>query len=80
MTTWQVAEAKNKFSELITKALNEGPQRVRRRDQAIIIISESEYQRLTGNCMTLKDFILQGPDISDLDLTRDTSPMRDADL
>ena len=29
---WQLAEAKNKFSEVFTRALTEGPQRVRRRE------------------------------------------------
>lgn len=64
----------------MTKACDEGPQRVRRRDQTIVILSESEYKRLTGEHLTLKEFVLQGPDISDLDLSRDTSPMRDVEL
>ena len=34
---WTVAEAKNRFSELITKALEEGPQRVTRRGRAVTI-------------------------------------------
>ena len=74
---WQVAEAKNRFSELMTKALTTGPQRVRRRDQVVVVISEADYQRLTGERVTLKDYLLNGPDLSDLDLTRDPSPMRD---
>ncbi len=32
---WKLAEAKNKFSELINKALQEGPQRVRRRKDTV---------------------------------------------
>lgn len=74
---WQLAEAKNRFSELVTKALTEGPQQVRRRDQAVIVLSEAEYQRLTGERPTFKEFLLNGPDLSDLDLTRDQSTMRD---
>ena len=75
--SWQLAEAKNKFSEVVTLALTEGPQRIRRRDQVVILLSEEEYQRLTGKQESFKDFLLSLPDISDLDLTRDPSPMRD---
>jgi prevent-host-death family protein len=74
---WQLAEAKNKFSEVMTKALTSGPQRIRRRDQVVVVLSEADYQRLTGERVTLKDYLLAGPDLSDLDLRRDASPMRD---
>ena len=37
---WQVAEAKNRFSELMTKAFTEGPQRVRRRKETVIVTAE----------------------------------------
>ena len=43
---WQLAEAKNKFSEVFTRALTEGPQRVRRRSDTVVILSEAEYERL----------------------------------
>jgi prevent-host-death family protein len=75
--TWQLAEAKNKFSEVMTRALTLGPQRVRRRDQVVVVLSEAEYRRLTGDHPTLKDYLLAGPDLSDLDLRRDASPPRD---
>jgi len=74
---WQLAEAKNKFSELMTRALTSGPQRVRRRDQVVIVLSEADYRRLTGEQITLKEYLLTGPDLSDLDLRRDASPMRE---
>lgn len=77
--TWQLADAKNRFSELMTKALTEGPQRVKRRNEVVIVISEAEYQRLTGEYPTFKDWILNGPDLSDLDLTRDQSLMREVE-
>lgn len=75
--TWQLAEAKNKLSEVVTRALTVGPQRIRRRDQVVVVLSEAEYQRLTGERQTFKDYLLTGPDLSDLDLTRDASPMRE---
>jgi len=73
---WQLADAKNKFSEVMTKALTTGPQRVSRRDQTVIVLSEADYERLTGVRTTLKDYLLTGPDLADLDLDRDGSPTR----
>jgi phosphopantothenoylcysteine decarboxylase/phosphopantothenate--cysteine ligase len=45
---WAVAEAKNRFSELVTKALTEGPQRIRRRDETAVVLSEAQYEALCG--------------------------------
>ena len=76
---WQLAEAKNKLSEIVTRALTEGPQRIHRRGQVVVVLAESEYRRLTGKHETLTDYLLNGPDLSDLDPTRDPSPMREVD-
>lgn len=77
---WKLADAKNRFSELVTEALTHGPQRVTRRDQAVIVLSEREYDELIGSRPNFIEFILNGPDLSELDLTRDSSAMRDIDL
>ena len=77
---WQLAEAKNKFSEVVTRALNEGPQRVRRRDGVVVVVAEDEYRKLTGEQTTLKDYLLNAPDFTGVDLRRDPSPVRDVDL
>jgi prevent-host-death family protein len=74
---WQLAEAKNKFSEVFTRAIADGPQRIRRRNQVAVLLSEEDYNRLAGQRETLIDYLLSGPDLSELDLTRDDSPMRD---
>lgn len=76
---WRLAEAKNKFSELVNRALTEGPQRVFRREKAVIVISEDDYEKLTGKRPTFKEFLMEGPDLKALDLTRDRSAMRDID-
>jgi antitoxin Phd len=75
--SWQLAEAKNKFSEVVTRALTQGPQRIRRRNQVVVLLSEEDYKRLTGHRETLKDYLLAGPDLTGLDLARDEHPMRD---
>ncbi len=55
---WRLAEAKNKFSELVNRALAEGPQRVVRRDDAVIVISSREYDQLIGKKRGFKDFLM----------------------
>jgi antitoxin Phd len=78
---WQVATAKNKFSELITKALTEGPQHVRRRGETVVVMSEIEYERLrNGDDLTIADFLLNGPSLEGLEFDRDPSPGREVDL
>src|SRR5215813_447641 len=59
MTDWQVAEAKNRFSELITKALKEGPQRISRRDEAVMVVAAHDYpgQAPAGMTMARHDFM-----------------------
>ena len=78
---WRLAEAKNRFSEVINKALSEGPQQVMRRDDTVIILSKDDYEKLTGKQTGFKDFLLnQTPILEDLDLNRDKTLMRDVDL
>lgn len=74
---WQLAEAKNRLSEVVTLALTSGPQRVKRRNQSVIILSETEYQRLTGVRPGFKDYLMKAPSFEGLDITRDGSPSRD---
>ena len=78
---WRLAEAKNRFSELVNRALAEGPQRVVRRDDAVVVVAERDYEKLTGTRPSFKKFLLgRGPGLERLDLTRDRSPMRKAKL
>jgi prevent-host-death family protein len=78
---WQFAEAKNKLSEVFDKAVNEGPQKVTRRGRpAVIIITEEDLEHGKKPRRDFKEFLLGIPDMSDLDLERDKSPMRDVDL
>lgn len=78
---WQLADAKNKFSEVFTKTIEEGPQFVTRRNEEIVLISKDEYQRLTGEKPSFIEHLLNIPKDPDLelDLSRDRSPMRDVE-
>ena len=78
---WKLADAKNRFSELVRKALEEGPQRVTRRGDAVVVLSEADYQRLTGQRPGFRDYLLgDGPDFQDLDLSRDRTAAREVSL
>lgn len=77
---WQLADAKNRFSELVRKALAEGPQRVRRRRDTVVVVSERDFEELCGRRKSFSDFLLRSSGLSDVDLSRDTSPMRDTEL
>jgi prevent-host-death family protein len=71
---WQLADAKNRFSELVNRALTEGPQRVRRRGDAVIVIAQRDFDKLTGKRIGFKQVLLaKGPSLEGLDLGRDGS-------
>jgi antitoxin Phd len=45
--TWQLQEAKNRFSEVVEEALQHGPQTVTRHGrEAVVILSYEEYTKL----------------------------------
>ncbi len=59
MTTWQVQDAKARFSAMLDDCLKDGPQVISRRgvDQAVLV-PIGEWRRLTGDAPTLKDLLL----------------------
>jgi antitoxin Phd len=78
---WRLADAKNRFSELVTRALAEGPQLVRRHDDTVVVVAQRDYEKLTGKRRGFKDFLMgEGPSLEGLDLARDSAPMRDVKL
>jgi antitoxin Phd len=78
---WTLVDAKNRFSELVRRAIAEGPQRVLRRgDGAVVVVAERDYEKLTGKRPEFKRMLLEGPDFDELDLARDRAPMRDVSL
>jgi antitoxin Phd len=74
---WRLADAKNRFSELFTQALTLGPQRVRRFKDAVIVLSERDYERITGRRPSLKDHLSQGESFEGLGLSRDSGSSQD---
>ena len=80
MHTWQLQEAKSRFSELVELTLNEGPQLVTRHgSDAVVIVSAPDYRQLTGET-SLIGLLLDAPRGAPLDITRSTEPVRAIDL
>jgi prevent-host-death family protein len=73
MTRWQLQEAKNRLSELVRKAADEGPQVITLRgDDAVVVVAAEEYTRLARKSNgTLVDFFRKSPLAgTELDLSR----------
>lgn len=78
--TWNLAEAKNRLSEVVNRALTEGPQTITRRKDSVVVVSAEKYAELTGGRLDFKEYLRSGRGLDELDLTRDRSPMRDVEL
>ncbi len=79
--TWQVQTAKQRFSELVERAVNEGPQIVTKHGrEAVVVLDIREYRRLLGVPMDFKEFLMSMPPIDDLEIERSKDVGRDIDL
>ena len=79
---WTLAQAKDQFSEVVRRAVDQGPQTISVRGQdTAVVMSKADYEHLTdpGTPATLKDLLSQ-MDLEGVDLTRDQTPARDIDL
>jgi antitoxin Phd len=73
---WQIQDAKNKLSEVITRALSHGPQLITRHgEKAVVIVSYSEYERLRKSQGKISEFFKASP-LAGVNLTRDKSMPR----
>lgn len=81
-TTWTVAEAKAKFSEVIDRARGSGPQKITRNGRdAVVVVSIEEWDRKTRRNGNLAEFFASSP-LSDsgLEIERAKDLPRDVDL
>ncbi|PSB04360.1 type II toxin-antitoxin system prevent-host-death family antitoxin [filamentous cyanobacterium CCP2] len=78
MATWQLQEAKSKFSEVVNEAIAHGPQVITRRGTEVaIVLSYSEYRQLQTTQKKLSAFFQESPLAGvELDLSRDRSEVR----
>jgi antitoxin Phd len=80
--SWQLQEAKSKFSQLVEKALHQGPQIVTKHgNNAVVVMAFEEYQKLTKPKEDLVGFLRNSPLAEvELDISRDKSLPRDVGL
>jgi antitoxin Phd len=73
--TWQLQEAKSKFSKVVDRALAQGAQIVTRRGKkAVVVMSFEEFERLTQRTGSLAQFLMASPLYgSELAIERDKS-------
>ena len=61
-SNWQLQDAKARFSELVKRARERGPQHVSLRGEpAVVVISEADFAKLTASRPSIVDHILDGP-------------------
>ncbi len=77
---WQLAEAKNKFSEVVRMALLGKLQRITRRGETVILMSEEHYHHLIGKKPSMVEYLMSAPSLKGLDMRRDKTPLRDIEL
>ncbi len=60
--SWTVAEAKAKFSEIIQRAMSEGPQTITRNGHTTaVVVGAEEWQRKTQRVGNLAEFFAASP-------------------
>lgn len=80
--SWQLQEAKNKFSNLVERAQKEGPQIVTKHGkETVIILSVEDYKKITKPKLNLFEFIQNSPFAGiELDVFRDKSFARNVEI
>lgn len=80
--SWQLQEAKSKFSEVILRAGTEGPQWITKHGRrTAVVISSNDYDRLKRGNTSLAEFFQRSPLRGvDLDLERAKDLPREVEL
>jgi prevent-host-death family protein len=79
---WSVADAKAHLSELLDKAIHDGPQAIARRgEQIAVVVSIDEWHRKANRSGSLAEFFAESPlRESELEIDRIDAPARDIAL
>lgn len=82
MFSWKLEDAKARFSELVRRAHDEGPQSVTVRGRrAVVVVDADEFERLMAPRPTLPLVEFLGSlDMDGLDLTREPDARREVEL
>jgi|CXWL01.1.fsa_nt_gi prevent-host-death family protein len=74
-SVWQIQDAKNQLSEVIARALKQGPQIITRHGRkTVVVVSYMEYKALQKSQVKFSEFFRSSPLAGlEMDLTRDKS-------
>ena len=80
--TWQLQEAKARFSELVNEVEAGGYHTITKNGHpVVIVISHEEFQKMRTHKETLGEFLTESPlSRFNLDIQRDRDPGREIDL
>ena len=80
--SWQLQEAKNRFSEVVNEAVERGPQIITRNGvETVVILSLADFRKLRRRTSTLAEFLMDSPlKATKLDLERRRDLPREIDL
>ena len=78
MQTWQLQEAKGKFSEVVKRAQSQGPQNITVHGELVaVLISRRDYLKLTRPKPSLVELLRVSPLAgNNLEITREQTPTR----
>ena len=83
MQTWQLQNAKARFSEVIKHAAKDGPQEITVHGRSVaVVMSRGMFDRLSGNQSSLVEFMRESPLYGQdhIVLDRDKSLPRETEL
>ena len=77
---WQLQDAKNRLSELVERAVHDGPQRITKHGKrTAVVLSEKDYAQLKGRKESLVEFFRRSP-LRGVKLERTRDYSREVDL
>ena len=79
---WQLQEAKNRLSEVVRKAREDGPQVITVHGaDVVVVVSTDQYRKLSRRKGTLTEFFRRSPLVGvDIDIVRRADTGRPVDL
>ena len=82
MSTWQLQEAKSKFSDVVKRAQSEGPQGITLRGEPVaVLVSRADYARLAQPKPGFVEFMRRSPMVGvELDTQRQVDLTREIAL
>lgn len=81
--TWTLAKARDQFSEVVRRAVDQGPQTVSvRGKETAVVLSKAQFDAMKPavKSQDFKAFLLSIPSLEGIDLTRDQTPSRDVEF